>query len=224
MMEMKKDITEKRAILQRDKETYAIVPHIPGGIITDTSLLKKIIEVAEKYDAQALKLTSAQRIAIVGIKEENIDSAWQDLGADIGNAIGLCVRNVKICPATHFCKRAIQDGVTAGLAIDAKYHKEAMPGKMKIGVSGCPNDCAEACIKDIGIIGARGGFKVYAGGQGGVRPRLSILIAENISDEEILPLVDKIVSYYKENAKPHERMGSMIERLTLEKFKEDLLF
>ncbi|MDL2281118.1 NAD(P)/FAD-dependent oxidoreductase [Selenomonadales bacterium OttesenSCG-928-I06] len=222
-MTTKADLTEKRAILQRDRETYAIVPHIPGGIITDTSVLKKIIDVAEKYEAQALKLTSAQRIAIVGIKEEKVEAAWQDLGMDMGNAIGLCVRNVKICPATHFCKRAIQDGVTVGLEIDKRYQRESLPGKMKIGISGCPNDCAEACIKDIGLIGARGGFKVSIGGNGGVRPRLSLLFAENVSPEEVIPLLDKIISYYKENAKPHERIGAMTERLTLEKVKQDIL-
>ena len=114
MTTQKMDMLEKGAIVQRDRNTYAVAPHIPGGIILDPDVLHKIADVAKKYQAQALKLTMAQRIAIVGIKEEDIDKVWEELGMDKGHAIGLCVRSVKICPATHFCKRAQQDGVTLG--------------------------------------------------------------------------------------------------------------
>ena len=95
---MKKDILEKGAILHRDKETYAIAPHIPGGI-TNTATLRKICDVADKFKVQAVKLTSAQRIALVGVKEEDLDAIWKDLDQTPGAAIGLCVRSVKICPA-----------------------------------------------------------------------------------------------------------------------------
>ena len=98
-LEMSKDILEKGAIVQRDKETYAIAPHIPGGII-DPAGLRRIADVAEKYNAKVLKITSAQRIAIVGIDPKDIDDAWKDLGMKAGAAIGLCVRSIKICPGT----------------------------------------------------------------------------------------------------------------------------
>jgi NAD(P)H-nitrite reductase large subunit len=149
---MKNDMPEQGAIVQRDRETYAIAPHIPAGL-TDAATLRKIAEVAERYGAGALKLTSAQRIAILGLPAEKLEEIWQDLGAEPGAAIGLCVRSVKVCPGTDWCKRGQQDSIAVGLAIDRRYHGMALPWKFKIGVSGCMNDCGEACIKDVGLPG-----------------------------------------------------------------------
>lgn len=222
-MEIKKDILEKGAVLQRDKETYAIVPHIPGGIILDINVLRKIADVAEKYGAQALKLTSAQRIAIVGIPEDKIDQVWGELDMDKGHAVGLCVRSVKICPATHFCKRAQQDAVTIGLALDEKYHGMQLPSKFKMGVSGCLNSCSESAVKDLGLVGTSKGFNVLIGGNAGVKARLADVFAENVPADKVLELVDRVVMYYKQNGKSYERMGSMIQRLGLERVKQDLL-
>ena len=148
-MEIKNDLPEKGAILQRDKKTYAVAPHIPGGIILDVNVLRKIADVAEKYGAQALKLTSAQRIAIVGIEEDKVDAVWEDLGMPKGAAIGLCVRSIKICPATHFCRMAQQDAVTLGLELDERYHGLNLPSKFKMAVSGCMNSCSEPAIIDL---------------------------------------------------------------------------
>lgn len=223
MVETKKDLLEKGAVLQRDKKTYAIAPHIPGGIIFDVNILRKIADVAEKHGAQALKLTSAQRIAIVGIEEDKIDEVWDDLGMDKGHAVGLCVRSVKICPATHFCKRAQQDAVAIGLELDKKYHGMQLPSKFKMGVSGCLNSCSESAVKDLGIIGTSKGFTVLIGGNAGVKPRIADVLLENVPAESLLELVDKVVLYYKENAKNYERMGNMIQRLGLEKVKQDIL-
>ena len=111
---MADDILEKGAILQRDKTSYAIAPHIPGGIITDFNLLRHIADVAEKYGVKAIKLTSAQRLALVGVKQEELDQIWSELGLVPGAAIGLCVRSVKICPGTDFCRIAMQDAVGVG--------------------------------------------------------------------------------------------------------------
>ena len=110
---MKKDLLEKGAIVQRDQETYAVAPHIPGGI-TSPATLRKIADVAEQFNAKALKLTSAQRIAIVGIAEDQLDAIWEAVGEKPGAAIGMCVRSVKICPGTTFCKRGQQDSVGVG--------------------------------------------------------------------------------------------------------------
>lgn len=222
-MEVKKDLLEQGAILQRDKNTYAVAPHIPGGIILDFNVLRKIVDVAEKHGAQALKLTSAQRIAIVGIEENKIDAVWEDLGMDKGHAVGLCVRSVKICPATHFCKRAQQDAVTLGFELDKRYHGMTLPSKFKMGVSGCMNSCSESAVKDLGLIGTPKGYKILIGGNAGVKPRIADLLVENIPQEEVLDIVDKVVNYYKENGKNYERLGTMIERLGLETVKEAIL-
>lgn len=218
---MSKDILEKAAIVQRDKETYAIAPHIPGGII-DPAGLRKIATVAEKYGAKALKLTSAQRIAIVGIRPEDIDKAWKDLGMKPGAAIGLCVRSVKICPGTTFCKRGQQDSVGVGLRLDEIYHGMELPWKFKMGVSGCSNSCAEPAVKDIGLIGASKGWRLLVGGSSGLKPRIGQVLAENLSDEDALLLIDKVISYYKVHAKK-QRLGEFIEEIGIEKFKKDVL-
>jgi len=218
---MSKDILEKAAIVQRDKETYAIAPHIPGGII-DPAGLRKIATVAEKYGAKALKLTSAQRIAIVGIRPEDIDKAWKDLGMKPGAAIGLCVRSVKICPGTTFCKRGQQDSVGVGLRLDEIYHGMELPWKFKMGVSGCANSCAEPAVKDIGLIGASKGWRLLVGGSSGLKPRIGQVLAENLSDEDALLLIDKVISYYKVHAKT-QRLGEFIEEIGIEKFKKDVL-
>ena len=218
---MSKDILEKGAIMQRDKETYAIAPHIAGGII-DPAGLRRIADVAEKYGAKALKLTSAQRIAIVGIKPELIDDAWKELGMKPGAAIGLCVRSVKICPGTTFCKRGQQDSVGVGLKLDEKYHGMSLPWKFKIGVSGCANSCAEPAVKDIGLIGTSKGWKLLVGGSSGVRPRLGQLLAENLSDDETQDLIEKIINYYKAHAKK-QRLGEFIEEIGFDRFKQEVM-
>lgn len=218
---MSKDILEKGAILQRDKETFAIAPHIPGGII-DPAGLRRIADVAEKYNAKVLKITSAQRIAIVGIDPKDIDAAWNDLGMKAGAAIGLCVRSIKICPGTTFCKRGQQDSVGIGLKLDQIYHGMQLPWKFKIGVSGCGNSCAEPAVKDIGLIGMAKGWKLLVGGSSGVKPRLGVVLAENLSDEAALSLIDKIILYYKDHAKK-QRLGEFIDEIGFDKFKQDIL-
>ncbi len=219
---MKKDIQEKGATLQQDKETYAIAPHIPGGI-TDTATLRKICDVADKYRVDAIKITSAQRIALIGIKEEELDAIWADLAQPQGAVIGLCVRSVKICPGTTFCKRAVQDSISLGLKLDAIYHAMPLPSKMKMGVSGCRLSCAEVWVKDIGIMGTLKGWNILVGGTAGVRPRLADILVEDVpSEEEVLAIVAKIVDYYRNNPKK-ERIGRIIEEMGVDGFREAVL-
>ena len=218
---MSNDIPEKGAIVQRDKETYAIAPHIPGGIM-DVSTLRKIADVAEKYNASAVKITSAQRMAIVGLKAEDLDSVWTDLDMPPGAAIGLCVRSVKICPGTTFCKRGQQDSVGVGLKLDELYHGMELPSKLKMGVSGCLNTCAESSIKDIGLIGTAKGWKLLAGGSSGIKPRIADLIAEGLDDDEALKLVDRIIEFIKSRGEK-KRLGRVIDGMGLEEFKSAVL-
>lgn len=213
---------DKGAILQRDKTTYAVAPHLPCGLVTPAQL-RKLADVAEKYGAAALKVTSAQRIAIVGLREEQIDSVWADLGLDPGNAVGLCVRSVKACPGTTFCKRGLQDSVAVGLELDRLYHGRKLPGKMKMGVSGCPHQCAETNFKDIGLVGTARGWKVLVGGSGGGKARLGDVLVEDLTTEQALAMVSKLVGYFAANAKPHERLGRVIDRLGLEHMKAAVL-
>jgi len=186
---------EKGVIIQRDRQTYAVAPHIPCGVVKP-AMLRKLADVAEKYGAAALKLTSAARIAIVGVQEKDVDKIWRELDMSPGFAVGLCVRSIKACPGTTFCKRGQQDSLSLGLELDGKYHGMELPAKLKIGVSGCPNQCAETCIKDIGIVGMPSGWKVLVGGNGGARPRLAQELIKGLGSQDVITLVDKIIKYY----------------------------
>lgn len=216
-----KDLLDKGAVLQRDKETYAIAPHVPAGLIT-SSQLRKLADVADKYNVSAIKITAAQRIALVGLKEEDIDSVWNDLGMKPGAAIGLCVRSIKTCPGTTFCKRGFRDSVKMGLALDDRYHGMNLPNKLKIGVSGCPNSCSDNHTRDIGLMGMPKGWTIFAGGKGGTMPRLGNRLIMNVPDDKVLEMVDKIVKVYAENASGKERLGAYIDRIGLDEFKSIL--
>ena len=213
---------EKGVIIQRDKKTYAVAPHIPCGVVSPQTL-RRLADVSEKYAAQALKITSAARIAIVGVQEKDVEAIWSELGMKPGFAVGLCVRSVKACPGTSFCKRGMQDSLTLGLKLDGKYHGLELPGKFKFGVSGCPNQCAETCIKDIGLVGGPKGWRLLVGGNGGAKPRLSQEIARDLSEGQALELIDRIMEYYKTNARPHQRLGALIEKTGFDEFKSAVL-
>ncbi|WP_207744929.1 NAD(P)/FAD-dependent oxidoreductase [Paraclostridium bifermentans] len=212
-----KDLLDKGAVLQRDKKTYAIAPHVPAGLITSDQL-RKLADVADKYNAKAIKITAAQRIALVGLEENDIDSAWQDLGMKPGAAIGLCVRSIKTCPGTSFCKRGFKDSVSIGLKLDDRYHGMNLPNKLKIGVSGCPNSCADNHTRDIGLMGTPKGWTVFVGGKGGTIPRLGDRLVMGIPDGKVLDLVDDIVNLYSDNANNKERLGAYIDRVGFEEF------
>lgn len=216
-----KDMVGKGAILQRDRETYAIAPHIPGGF-TDTATLRKICDVADKYKLE-LKLTSAQRIAMFGVKEEEVDAVWADLAQTPGAAIGLCVRSIKICPGTQWCKRAVLDSASLGLKLDKIYHAMELPNKMKMGVSGCLLACSESGVKDIGVVGHNKGWRILVGGNSGPRPRLAELLVDNIqTEEEVLEIVAKVVEVYK-NDPQQGRLGRLVEEMGIEAFRAAVL-
>jgi len=212
---------EKGVIIQRDKETYAVAPHIPCGVVSPDTL-RKLADVAEKYNVAALKITSAARIAIVGLREEDVDNVWSDLGMAPGAGVGLCVRSIKACPGTTFCKRGIQDSLSLGMKLDSIYHGMELPSKFKFGVSGCPNQCAETCIKDIGLVGMKNGWRVLVGGNGGAKPRLAVELMKDVPEEDVLAVIDKIINFYKENGKKNQRIGGLIEEMGLEEFKKRL--
>lgn len=213
----------KGANLQKVRDgnrTYAITPHLPGGFIKP-DLMRKYADVAEKYHG-VMKLTSAQRVMITGLKAEDIEKIWQDLDMQPAMGFANCVRSVKICPGNVFCKRGKQDSIKLGMELDQLYHKKEMPSRMKLGVAGCQNSCAEVHVKDVGVIGTDLGWDVYVGGSAGAHPRLADLLIEGLDYDEVLRVIDVIVRYYQKNA-DIERMGQFIDRVGLKKFKADVL-
>lgn len=212
---------EKGVILQRDRETYAVAPHIPCGMVTP-EVLRKLADVAEKHDLSAMKITSAGRIAMLGVREDDVDAVWADLQMEPGAATGQAVRSIKACPGSSHCKRGQQDSLSVGLELDEKYHGASTPGKVKMGVSGCPNQCAETNFKDIGLVGTPKGWRIFVGGNGGSNPRIGELLVKDLTTEDAMEMVDRILAYYHENAKPRERIGRLIQRLGLDHMQQAL--
>ncbi|NWF75160.1 MAG: NAD(P)/FAD-dependent oxidoreductase [Nitrospirae bacterium] len=212
------------AILQRDKQTYAIVPRIPMGVLTP-EILEKLAMVARKYKIKIIKITSGQRIALVGMKPEEVEQVWNDLDMAIGPAEGLCVHYVQACPGTETCK--FGQGNSLGLAakIEKMYvgKEQTVPAKTKFGISGCRLNCAESFLRDFGAFAAPDGWTVVVGGNSGGRPRIGNIIAEKLNDEEAFKLIERCLDYYSKNAKTRERMPRFIERIGVEEFKKAVL-
>lgn len=214
--------TPKGAFIQRDKETYAIVPRTPMGLITP-EILEKIAYVAKKYEIPIIKITSAQRIALIGMKPEIIDQLWNDLDMEVGHAVEPVFHYVQACPGTTVCKFGQQDSLKLGGDLDQVFYGMETPAKFKIGISGCPFNCGESFLRDLGVFGKRTGWTVVVGGNGGARPRIGDIIAEGLSNEQVVDLAIKYVNYYKENAKPKERTSRFIERVGIDNLKQAIL-
>jgi len=210
----------KYAVLQKvrdGKKTYGITPRIPGGFIKPEDLIK-IANVAQKYKG-TLKITSGQRIAILGIEPEDVDKAWKDLGMDPAVLSAYSVKNVEMCPAS-FCKRAKQNSLKLGMRLEKRFYGANTPNRTKIGVAGCRNACGSVHSKDIGVIGTEDGYIISAGGSAGFHPRLDDIIAENLNDNEAFLMVEAIYDYYNKEAEFGEKLGHFIDRISLEVFKE----
>ena len=210
------------AILQRDKTTYAIVPRIPGGLLSSEQL-ESLANVVKKYNIPIVKITSGQRIALVGLLEKDILNVYEDLKLDPGKAIELCLHYVQACPGTEVCKFGIRDSLGFGIQLENLLAGKDLPAKMKIGVSGCPFCCGENFVRDIGLMGKKNGWTVSFGGHSGNRPRVGDILAEDLFDSEAIDLIDKCFNFYRENAKKKERTARFIERVGLEEFKKNVL-
>jgi NAD(P)H-nitrite reductase large subunit len=211
----------KSAILQRDKTTYAIVPRTPVGLVTPDEL-EKIAAVARKFSIPVIKITSGQRFALVGIEQDQVNRVWEELGMDMGKATELCLHYVQACPGTAVCKFGQQDSLGLGTRIEDFFIGMDLPAKVKIGVSGCPFCCGESFVRDIGVFGKKSGWNLVVGGSSARRPRVGDLIRENLSGEEIIPLVKRILEYYRTRARKRERLARFVDRIGIEDVKDAL--
>jgi NAD(P)H-nitrite reductase large subunit len=214
--------TPKGAFIQRDKVTYAIVPRTPMGLVTP-EILENIARVCKKYQIPIIKITSGQRFALVGMMPEVVEDVWKDLGMDVGPAVELCVHYVQSCPGTTVCRLGMQDSLGLAGKLEKLFVGKDTPAKVKIGVSGCPNNCGESFVKDFGVYGKKSGWTVIFGGNSGGRPRIGNVLAEGLSDDQVLELADKCFIYYISNAKTKERTARFIDRIGFEEFKKAIL-
>ncbi len=193
----KEDILSKGAILQRDQETYAITVRLLGGVM-DVETGRRIANIAEKYDVEMLKVTGDGRMALFGLQEKDIDAAYEDLGLKAQAGTALCQQYIKICPGSKFCNRGQRDTIDLARKIDGRFYPyPKISSKIKIGIAGCFNSCAEPAIKDIGLIGLPKGWVFMVGGAGGKESMIAETIARDLSDEAVLEIMDKLLQYYR---------------------------
>ena len=212
----------KGAILQRDKQTYAIVPRTPVGIVTPDDL-ENIARVARTYDIPVIKITSGQRFALVGLKKEEVEDIWKALKMDVGKATELCLHYVQACPGTAVCKFGVQDSLGLGMEIERFFAGMDLPAKVKIGISGCPFCCGESFVRDIGIFGKKNGWTVTVGGSSARRPRIGDVLEKDLSGEDVIDLTKRVLEYYRENAKRRERTARFVDRIGFENLQEMIL-
>lgn len=211
-------VNEKmHANIQKDG-TYSVVPRMYGGVTTAEDL-KKIAEVAEKYNVPLVKLTGGQRIGLFGVKKEDLPSMWEELGMQSGYAYGKTLRTVKTCVGAKFCRYGTQDSMGLGIELEKKFERLDTPHKFKMGVSACPRNCAESGVKDIGFVGVDGGWEIYVAGNGGTDLRAADLLYTVKTKEEAIEIAGAFLQYYRENANYLERTSYWLERTGLENVK-----
>ena len=209
--------------IQKDG-TYSVVPRMFGGVTTPDEL-RAIADVAEKYEAKEVKVTGGQRIDLFGIRKEDLPDIWRDLntaGMVSGHAYGKALRTVKTCVGSEWCRFGTQDSTGLGIKLEKLTWGSWMPHKFKMGVSGCPRNCAEATIKDFGVVCVDSGYELHVGGNGGIKVRVTDLIAKVDTEEEVLQWSGAFIQLYRETAHYLERTAPWIERKGLAWVKEQL--
>lgn len=212
----------KGAIRQRDGMTYAVVTRMPAGIVTPEDL-ERVAWIARNYNVPMLKVTSGQRIALVGLQPGDVQKAIDDLGSLAKPETAPCVKFVQSCLGTDMCKYGNQDSIGLAKSVDALFKDQTFPAKVKIGVSGCPRCCGESHTRDIGIMGTNRGWTVFFGGNGGRVPRFADIIVRDLTTHEALDCVQRLAEYYRSHAKPHERTARFMERIGIDTLKSELL-
>lgn len=202
------------------KIKFPVTPHIPGGI-TSAAQLRKIADIADQYNG-SLKIVG-NTITIIGLNLADGEKALAELGCLGESFIAKTVRAVAFCPGKPDCPRALQDSSTLGLALDKEFFGQELPGKLRIGVSGCPNCCIEPLVKDIGMYGTAKGYTLAVGGSSGFSAQIATLVAEQVPDDEISPIIQSILTYYRQYGKTKERLGQLITRLGLDHFCDETI-
>jgi nitrite reductase (NADH) large subunit len=210
------------ANIQKDG-TFSVVPRIRGGVTTPAEL-RRIADVAEKYHVPMVKITGSQRIDLLGIKKEDLPKVWADLGMPSGQAYTKGVRMVKTCVGTDFCRFGVQDSTSAGIEMERRFEHLYTPHKVKMGSVGCPRNCAEATVKDIGLVGQEGSWQVVVGGAAGKSVRRADLLITVETTEAALESAELFFQYYREHANYLERTYDFVVRVGIDRVRKDTVY
>ncbi|HLY66919.1 MAG TPA: NAD(P)/FAD-dependent oxidoreductase, partial [Chloroflexota bacterium] len=210
------------ANVQKDS-TFSVVPRIYGGV-TSAAQLRRIADVADKYNARMVKITGGQRIDLLGIAKEDLPAVWQELDMPSGHAYTKAFRTCKTCVGTDFCRYGVGDSTALGIAIEKRFQGIESPHKMKLAATGCPRNCAEATTKDLGAVAIEGGkWEVYIGGAAGSTVRKGDVLCTVDSHEDVLRYMGRFMQYYREQAKYLERTYTFVERTGIERLRQVLV-
>lgn len=206
------------ANIQRDG-TFSVVPQMKGGV-TSVQQLRRIADVAEKHNIPLIKLTGGQRIDLLGVPKEDLPQVWADLDMPSGYAYGKSFRTVKTCVGKDFCRYGTGDSTKLGIEIESRFQGIESPAKLKLAVSGCPRNCAESLVKDVGVVAVEGGrWEIYIGGAAGAHIRKGDLLATVDDPEEVKALTGRFMQYYRENANWLERTYAFVPRVGIERIR-----
>lgn len=208
------------ANIQKDG-TFSVVPRMFGGM-TNANELRAIADVVDKFEIPAVKVTGGQRIDLFGITKEDLPAVWADLNAAgmvSGHAYGKSLRTVKTCAGSQWCRFGTQDAIEMGIALEEMTWGSWTPHKFKMAVSGCPRNCAEATIKDFGVIAVESGYELSVGGNGGIHVRVTDFLCHVDSEAEVLEYAGAYMQLYREEARYLERTAPWVERVGLEHVK-----
>ncbi len=212
------------ANIQKDG-TYSVIPRIWGGV-TSPAELRSIADIADKYQVPTVKLTGGQRIDLLGITKENLPAMWHDLveaGFVSGHAYGKALRTVKTCVGSEWCRFGTQDSTGLGIKLEKMTWGSWTPHKFKIAVSGCPRNCAEATIKDFGVVCVDSGYEIQVGGNGGIKVRVTDFLCKVGTEAEVLEYCGAFMQLYREEAHYLERTAPWIERVGLAYVKQHVV-
>jgi nitrite reductase (NADH) large subunit len=210
------------ANIQKDG-TFSVVPRMRGGV-TSPDELRRIADAAEKYNVRMVKVTGSQRIDLLGVNKADLPQIWDDLGMPSGQAYAKGVRMVKTCVGSDFCRFGVQDSTAAGIELERRLENLFTPHKVKMAAVGCPRNCAEATVKDIGLIGNEGSWQVVVGGAAGKSVRKADLLITVETTEEALEAACLFFQYYREHANYLERTYDFTERFGIERIRKETVY
>jgi nitrite reductase (NADH) large subunit len=209
------------ANIQKDG-TYSVIPRMWGGETT-ASELRRIADAVDKYKIRTVKVTGGQRIDLLGVKKEDLPAVWADIGMPSGHAYAKALRTVKTCVGSDWCRFGTQDSTQMGKDLERALWRMYAPHKVKLAVSGCPRNCAEAGIKDVGVIGVDSGWEIYVGGNGGIKTEVAQFFVKVKTPEEVLEYSGAVLQLYREQGWYLERTVHYIHRVGLDHVKKAVL-
>jgi nitrite reductase (NADH) large subunit len=200
--------------------TFSVVPRMYGGVTSGDDLIK-IGQVAKKHNVRMVKVTGGQRIDLLGIAKDKLPEVWRDLGMPSGYAYTKAFRTCKTCVGSEFCRYGTNDSTTLGIAVEKRFQGFEFPAKVKMAVSGCPRNCAESTVKDVGVVATEGGeWEVLVGGAAGAHVRKTDVLCRVKTKDEALRVIGRFLIYYRDNAKWLERTYDFVPRIGIESIRE----